>query len=117
MADNQVVKVFSVDVTSGATLSSALDLLQGWGEVSLKIPSFSSASDIFLHGATTSNGTYVRIMHPPINSATAAVSDFKIASGISGRIIPIPSNYQHLKVELSTGQTDTTSTFEVICKS
>lgn len=117
MADKQVVKYFDIDVTSGATLSSALDLRQGWSDVSLKIPSFSSASDIFIHGAIASNGTYVRVMHPPINSATAAVSDFKIASGISGRIIPIPSTYQHIKIELSTGQTDVTSTFHVICKS
>jgi hypothetical protein len=117
MADKQVVKVFTVDVTSGATLSSAIDLNQGWSTMNLKIPSFSSASDIFIHAAEGASDTFVRVMHPPINSATAAVSDFKIASGLSGRIIPIPVGYEHMKIELSTGQTDVTSTFEVICKS
>lgn len=117
MADNQVVKYFSVDVTSGATLSSALDLKQGWGELALQIPSFSSGDDIYLQGAITSNGTYVRIMHPPVNTGTAEVNDFKIESGLAGRIIPIPATFQHLKVELNSGQTDVTSTFNVICKS
>ena len=117
MADNQVVKAFSVDVTSGATLSSALDLSQGWNECSLQIPSFSSGSDIYIHAAATESGTYARVTFPPINSATAATNDFEIASGLAARIIPIPTNYQFIKVELSTGQTDTTSTFNVICKS
>ena len=117
MADNQVVKVFSADITSGATLSSAINLFQGWGECSLEIPSFSSGSDIYLHAATTENGTYSRVTFPPVNSGTAEVNDFEIASGLANRIIPIPSNYQFIKVELSTGQTDTTSTFNVICKS
>lgn len=117
MADNQVVKVFTVDVTSGATLSSAIDLKQGWSSINLKIPSFSSGSDIYIHAAETADDTFVRVMHPPINSATVAVNDFRIASGLSSRCIPIPIGYQHLKVELSTGQTDTTSTFEIICKS
>lgn len=117
MADNQVTRYFTLDVTSGATLSSALDLQQGWREVSLKIPSFSSGDDIYLHGAIASNGTYVRIMHPPVNTGTAEVNDFKIESGLAGRIIPIPSTYQHLKIELNSGQTDVTSVFHVICKS
>jgi hypothetical protein len=116
MADNQVIKVFSVDVTSGATLSSAIDLSQGWSTINLKIPSFSSGSDIYIHAAESASDTFVRVMHPPINSATVAVSDFRIASGLSARVIPIPVGIQHMKIELSTGQTDTTSTFEVICK-
>jgi len=117
MADNQVVKAFTVDVTSGATLSGALDLKQGWSTINLKIPSFSSGSNIYIHAAETATDTFVRVMHPPINSATVAVNDFCIASGLSARCIPIPTGYQHLKIELSTGQTDVTSTFEVICKS
>ena len=111
------VTVFDLDVASGATLSGALDLRQGWRDVALKIPSFSSGSDIFIHGAITSTGTYVRVTHPPVNTGTAQVEDYKIESGLAGRIIPIPANYQHIKVELSTGQTDTTSTFHVICRS
>jgi hypothetical protein len=117
MADKQVVKVFSVDVTSGATLSSAIDLNQGWSSINLKIPSFSSASDIYIHAAESASDTFVRVMHPPINSATVAVNDFRIASGLSARVIPLPVGYQHMKIELSTHQTDVTSTFEVICKS
>ncbi len=117
MADNQVVKVFSVDITSGATLSSAVNLSQGWDEVSLQIPSFASGDDIYLQAATTESGTYARVTFPPINSATAATNDFEIASGLGARIIPIPSNYQFIKVELNSGQTDTTSSFNIICKS
>ncbi len=117
MADKQVVKYFAVDLASSTTLTSAIDLTQGWSEISLKVPSFSSGADIYVHGAVASNGTFVRLTHPPINSAAAQISDFQIASGISGRIVPIPSNYQHIKIELSTAQTDTTSTFHVICKS
>ena len=117
MADNQVVKVFPIDLSSGATLTSAINLAQGWSEVSLQIPSFSSGSDIYIHAATTEAGTYTRVMFPPVNSGTAETNDFEIASGLAARIIPIPSNYQFLKVELSTGQTDTTSSFNVICKS
>jgi hypothetical protein len=117
MADNQVIKVFSVDVASGATLSSGIDLAQGWSDVSLKIPSFSSGSDIFIQAATTSDGDYLRVMHPVVNSSSAQVYDYKIASGLSARILPIPAGYQHLKVELSTAQTDVTSVFEIICKS
>ena len=116
MADNQVVKVFSLDITSGATLSSGLDLSQGFSEVSLQIPSFSSGSNIYIHAAGASDGTFARVMFPPINSATVATNDFTIVSGLAARIIPIPSNYQHIKVELSTGQTDVTSIFSVICK-
>jgi hypothetical protein len=117
MADNQVVKAFSVDVTSGATLSSSIDLQQGWSEVSLEIPSFSSGSNIYIQAAATESGTYSRVMFPPINSATVATNDFTIVSGLANRIIPVPTNYQFIKVELSTHQTDTTSSFNVICKS
>ena len=117
MARNEVVKVFSADITSGATLSSAIDLSQGWDEVSLQIPSFASGDDIYIQAATEANGTFVRVTFPPINSATAATNDFEIASGLGARIVPIPSNYQHIKIELNSGQTDTTSSFNVICRS
>ena len=117
MANNEVVKVFSLDIPSATTLSSALDLSQGWSEVSLKIPQFASASNIYIHASESATGDYVRVMFPPINSATVATNDFTIVSGISARIIPIPSNYQHIKVELSTMQSDATSVFNVIYKS
>ncbi len=117
MARNEVIKVFSVDLTSGATLSGALDLRQGWEQIAIQVNTFASATDMFIHGATASNATYLRVMHPAVNTGTAQVEDYKIESGIAARMIPLPTGFQHIKVELSTGQTDTTTTFNVICKS
>jgi len=117
MADNQVVKVLSVDITSGATLSAALDLVQGWSEAAVAIGTFASATDVYFHAATTSDGTYRRVAHPIVNTGTAELNDWKIESGIAARVVPLPIGYQFVKFELSTGQTDTTTTLDVICKS
>ena len=117
MADNQVNKVFSVSIASGITLTSAIDLTQGFSEISLHVPTFASGTDLFIQAAIASGATYSRVTFPSINSATATTNDYEIASGVGDRFVPIPTNYQHLKIELSTQQTDTTSTFNVICKS
>ena len=116
MADNQVVKVFPATMASGGTLTGAIDLRQGWREVSLQIPSFPSAADIYLHASTEAAGTYTRITFPPVNSGTAEINDFEIASGLGARMIPIPANYQHLKIEVSTALADG-AFFSIVCKS
>lgn len=117
MPDYGTTRFFTNTMTSGATLTPVYDLgPEGWDQMWLDLPSFSSASDVFIHAAPTSGSTFSRLRMVTENTATAQSYDFKIPSGLSGRMVEIPGGLRYMKVELSTGQTDVALSFTVICK-
>lgn len=109
------IKVFSVTMTSGATLTSELNLAQWWGTIFLSVPSMTSNSQIHIQGASDSAGTYRRVAHPVVNSSTiAAPNDFTISSAATNRMILVPTGFQYLKIE-TTATVDSGQTFKLIC--
>lgn len=104
---------FTSDLSSGVTLGSAIDLGgRSWEKVYLKIPTMAS-SDIFIQASETATSTFKRVCVDNANTSTAQI-DFKIPSAVSNRIVPIPAYLPFIKVELSSGCTDVTTSFKII---
>jgi hypothetical protein len=103
---------FNYELTSGATLGSALDLGRAWEKVYLKVPTMASG-DLFIHGSEDSSSTFKRVCVDNLNTSTAQI-DFKIPSSVTNRIVPIPNYFRYIKIESSSGCTDVTSVFKVI---
>ena len=112
-----VSSIFSVSMTSGATLTSSIDLGQSWETVYLAIPSMVSGTDIYLRAGVSATDTVgYRVMHPVVNSSSAQVQTFVIASAVSGnKLIPVPGGFRYLFVEYSTATTATSHVFKVVC--
>ncbi len=105
---------YSVSITSGVTLSSAIDLGQAWNHVYLQVPTMASG-DLYIKGSPAVGGTFYRVCKDAGNTATVHV-DFKIGSATSQRIVPIPTGgCRFVKVENSSGCTDIVTTFNFIC--
>lgn len=108
--------VYVITMPSGATLTSAVDLQRNWKTVYLDFVTFSTAANLFVHAAPTSDGTYRRVFHPPLNSSTVGVNVFTISTAASGGYVPIPNGIRFLKIEIGTAPTDgATAPFKIIC--
>ena len=103
---------FPTSLASGVTLGSAVDLGRAWEQVYLQVPTMASG-DIYIKASTKSDGTFNRVCVDNANTATAQI-DFKIASTVSQRIVPIPAGLRHIKVESSSGCTDVVTTFNIV---
>lgn len=102
---------FTKTMAATATLTSAYDLSpRGWPKCYLDVPTMASASDFYIQASVTETGTYRRITAQDPNQAT----DFKIASSVTNRIVPIPTGFRYVKVEASTANTAALN-FNIIC--
>jgi hypothetical protein len=106
--------VFTASVASGATASSAVDLGRSWFANYLVVPSMTSNSQLHLKASETLDGTYRRVKHPPVNSATVAVNEFTILSANTGCIVPMPSGLRYVQVE-TTATVDGGCSFTILC--
>lgn len=105
---------FSVSIASNVTLSSALDLGRVWNNVYLRVPTMASG-DIYIQASPDNSAAFVRICRPQGNTATVH-TDFLIGSAVTQRIVPIPiAGCRYIKIESSSGTTQVTTTFQVIC--
>lgn len=112
-----VSAVYAVTMTSGATLTSLVDLAGGWATVYLGVPTMPSGTDIYIKAGINSLATNgFRVMHPPVNSSAAQIHTFVIGSATSQRVVSIPNGFEHLFIEYSTATTATSSTFYIFCK-
>lgn len=105
----------SKSIASAATLTGAYDLGEGKVEnVHYLVPSFASGTAMFLQ-VSLDGSTYRRLSRVQANTSTVAVDDFSIASAASGKLVPLPvDGFRYFKIEMATGQTDTTTTHKVI---
>ncbi len=107
-------KVFTVDLASGLTSTSSLDLGGGWDHSYLAVPTMASGS-LYIKGSYD-DSTFFRMSS---EVQTANVSDgeiFMIDSSCTQSIIKIPvQGCQYVKIESTSGATDTTTVFKVIC--
>lgn len=106
------ISVFTVTITSGATLSSEISLGRSWKKV--YIDPTGAASEVRIQAAATTGGTYRQVYHPPINSSTVGNNIFKIGSAVSGGICEIPAGLQYIKIE-TTAAVSNGNTFKLIC--
>lgn len=104
-------KVYSVTMTSGATLTGALDLKGVYDKVYLEIPTFASGGTLYVRGSSD-NSTFRQIYNP--QNSSGVVSVFQMAQG-GNQIVPLPAQFQYYKIELTTGVTNATTTFKFIC--
>jgi len=108
------ISVFTASMATDATITSAIDLGRAWKNVYLVVPSATSGTDVYLQAAATPTDTFRRI-YLPVNSATAQANVFIIKSAISNVNVLVPSGFQHLKIEQSTGTSGAPSTYKLIC--
>lgn len=85
-------------MASGGSLTSAIDLGRPYPSVYLEISSTPSQSEHRVLAAATLSGAYNTVYHPAINSATVAANIYKIPSGATGAMIPVPGGLRFLKV-------------------
>lgn len=112
-----VSAVYAVTMTSGATLTSLVDLGGGWATVYLGIPTMPSGTDLYIRAGINSLATSgFRVMHPPVNTSAAQIHTFSIASSVTQRAVSIPNGFEHIFIEYSTATTATSSTFYIFCK-
>jgi len=108
MAIPIIQRVYSVDLTSGATSTSSVDLGAVYRRVYLEVPTMASGS-LYIQ-ASSDNSTFRRVTEADPNQGT----DFVINSAVTQRLVPIPAGFQYYKVESTSGATDTTTTFNII---
>lgn len=106
--------VYQATIASGATLSTYVDIARSYKTLYLEIPTLSTASNIFIQGAATADGTYRRIFNPSINSSTVGINVFQVLTAASNGYVPIPNGIRFLKVETSTS-VGNGATFNIIC--
>lgn len=105
--------VYTVNLASNTTLTSALDISRAWRNVYLEIPTMTSGCDIYLQAADSATGTFRRV-YSKVNSATVA-NPWYILSSITQCLVDVPAGLRHLKVEITTAMTATSVNFKVHC--
>ena len=90
---------YAVTMSSGGTSTSALDAGRSWDKAYIKIPTMTSAGQVFIQAAETASSTFVRIYQPTINSSTVGTNVFTILSGVTQALVPIPNGLRFYKVE------------------
>jgi hypothetical protein len=106
--------VYTVTMASAGTLTSELKLQRSYKTMFIEIASMTSNSQIHIHAATVTGGTFRKVYFPLANSASPVGNVFTINSAVSNGIVPIPNGIQFLKVE-TTATVDNGCTFKIIC--
>lgn len=110
-----VYKVYVATMTSGATLTSEVDMGRSFELVYLSVPSMTSNSQLHIKFAAETGGTYRRAKHPVLNTTSAqAPQDFTIVSSATNCMVPIPGGFRFVKVE-STATCDSGESFKILC--
>jgi hypothetical protein len=105
---------FTTTVASAATASSAIDLGGAYGNCYLAIQSMTSNSQLHIQASDKLDGTYSRVQHFPINSATVANNTYTILSSVTNAIVPIPAGLRYVKVE-RTATADSGHSYVILC--
>ena len=107
-----LIKSYSVSITSGVTLTSAIDLGEGAYNAYLLVPSLATGTSINIHGSLD-NSTFSKVQ---LLSSGVVDTDFSITTiAVNTRkLCPIPHGLRYVKVELATGVTQLTHTFKLL---
>lgn len=108
------VNPFTITMTSGSTLTSAMDLGGGYNKTMLGIPTMTSGTDVRLRTSDQLDGTYRPIYLEPV-AGTTTPPLLNIASSVSNCYIPINIASRYLKVEHTTATTASAHEYKVIC--
>lgn len=104
---------YVVTIAAGATLTAEIDLGGSWNTVYLEIPTLTSNSQHHIQAAfanSAAGGTYRRVYHPPINSATSSSTPFAISSQSTNCLVPIPGGLRFVKIETTASVASSTDT-------
>ena len=108
-------KYMSIDITSGASVSSQIDLGgTGYRHVYLEIPSYASGGTHYIK--TSSDGsTYRRLYVQSDDASGVHVEEFQLAPGVSNCVVPLPMyGLRYIQIQNTTGTTDATNSFNLI---
>jgi hypothetical protein len=109
-------KRVAATMATATTLTSHIDLGKTYQHVYLDVPTMATATAIYIHASEALGGSYRKLTHAPINSATAAVNDYEIlTAAASNRMIPIPNGHRFLKIEIKTAVSNNATAFNVVC--
>ena len=113
MATIGVSKTYTVTMTTGSTLTSALDLGGSYGKLLLGIPTMTSGCNHYVHVGDSESGTFRRLYYPGyVDTGDPAVVD--IDSSVTNCYVPIEAHAQYVKLEVSTAASDTSHTYKII---
>lgn len=108
-------KTYRKTMASNTTLTPLFDIEGPWDQVWLDKPTFATNTAVFLHAAIASGATYTRIAYPDVQTATVQTNDWAIQSGVSARMVPLPTGLRYVKVEFGSAVTDTTFPIDIYC--
>jgi hypothetical protein len=105
--------VHSVAAPAAATFSTAVDLGGSYRYYAIEIPTMTSATDIYIQGASTDGGTYRRIYFATEDSSPV-VCQFpsSVTNGIYAIVGPLP---RYVRTEYSSANTAAVPTIKFIC--
>ena len=110
------VKPFLINMASGVTISSYIDIGGSYKNIALKIPSMISTSDVKILTSDSKDGYYAYLYHKPsVNSSTVSWSMVQIPSAVTNALAPLEISQQYVKIELTTAPTATSSNFYLVC--
>lgn len=96
----------TVSMASGNSLSAELDLGRGYPTIYLEISSTPSQSEHQIYAAAVASGVFNPVYQPSVNSSTVSNNIYKIGSGITGALVPIPGGLRHIKVYATAAMTN-----------
>lgn len=105
-------EVFSVTMTSGATLTGEVDLKRAWSKI--MIDTTGAASEVRFQGTTVTGGTYRQVLVPNALSSTVESNIWKVSSAASGSLPYAPTGLRYMKIE-TTATVANGVTFKLIC--
>ena len=108
------VKPFTATLTTGTTVTSAIDLAGSYGFIMVGIPTMTSGCDHYFQVGDTATGTFRRLYHPS-TVATAKPTVVVVDSSVSNCYVPVEVNAQFIKIEVSTAASDTSHTYKILC--
>lgn len=110
---SQEVKGFSVDVASGVTISSALNLGgHTWDNIYVEIPSHASGGTHYIQASNEVTGNFHRLSL--VDPADGGDNVIQILAP-NGKVVRLPGGLGNVKIENTSGVTDSTMTYIFYC--
>jgi hypothetical protein len=107
--------VFPDVIASGASTSSGVNLLTGYRNIQLQVPTFSTAAQLALQNSIDGGTTFYNV-YQFLNSSTVGANAFNIVSAVAagGGVIRLPDGLNHIRL-VATGTVGNGVSFKVIC--
>jgi len=115
MATVGPISVFSVNLNTATTYTSAIDLGGSYRNIGLSIPAIASGN-VRVQVSDKIDGTFKPLYLEPV-AGTTTPKLLDIVSTVCNCVVPIKVPAQFIKLEISTITSDSSAAFQVMCSS